>query len=109
MSVSVCPIETVNASVERVWRLLSEPASYALWWDAETHSIVPEGPARKGQRIYAQSKALGKRWDVHIDVEGVDEDGRQIDLTTRLPLGITVRNHISCFPLDSATSRVTFG
>jgi activator of Hsp90 ATPase-like protein len=109
MSFSICPVATVNAPVERVWRLLSEPASYALWWDAETRSIFPEGPARKGQRIYAVSKALGKQLDVHMSVDMVDEDRRQIDLTTRLPLEITVHNHITCLSLDNASCRVTFG
>jgi hypothetical protein len=109
MSVYVCPIALVNAPAERVWRLLSDPASYALWWDAETRSIFPEGRARRGQKIYAQSKELGRRWDVHINVGMVDEDRRQIDLTTRLPLGITVYNHISCLPLDNESCRVSFG
>ena len=94
MSVSACPIVTVNAPIERIWGLLSEPASYALWWDAQTRSIVPEGPAKAGQKIYAQTKALGKQWAVNILVELVDAGNHQIQLTTLLPLGITVHNHI---------------
>ena len=106
---SVCPIATVNASTEQVWRLLSEPASYALWWDAETRSIAPAGFARPGQRISAQSKALGRQWDVNIVVVQVDEVKHHIDLTTMLPLGITVHNHITCTPLGEATCHVAFG
>ena len=45
MAVNVCPIATVNAPVETVWRLLPNPSAYALWWEAETRSIVPAGPA----------------------------------------------------------------
>ena len=45
MSVNICPIAKVNAPIERVWNFLSEPANYALWWDAQTLSIVPEGRA----------------------------------------------------------------
>ena len=52
MSVSVCPLDTIHAPVERVWSFLSEPANYALWWDAQTRSIVPDGPASPGQKIY---------------------------------------------------------
>ena len=106
---SVCPIATINATTAQVWHLLSEPASYALWWDAQTRSIVPEGVAQPGQRICAQSKALGRRWDVNIIVEQVDEVKHHIDLTTMLPLGITVHNHITCTPLGEATCRVAFG
>jgi hypothetical protein len=106
---SVCPIATVNASTEQVWRLLSEPASYALWWDAQTRSIVPEGSAQPGQRIHAQSQAIGRQWDVSFIVESVDQFKHQIHLTAMLPLGITVHNHITCMPLSGATCRVTFG
>ena len=109
MSFSTCPLATINAPVERVWRLLSDPASYAFWWDAQTRSIAPAGPAQVGQEIDAQTRALGKQWDVQIVVEMVDATRHQIALTTRLPLGITVYNHIACAPLDRATCRVTFG
>ena len=109
MSFSTCPLATINTPVEGVWRLLSNPASYATWWDAQTRSILPDGPAQVGQKIYAQTRALGKQWDVHIKVEGVDEIRHQLALTTMLPLGITVYNHIACTPLDRATCRVTFG
>jgi ligand-binding SRPBCC domain-containing protein len=128
MSISVCPLATIHAPVERVWSFLSEPANYglwwdaqtrwsffsepahhALWWDAQTRSIVPEGSASAGQKIYAQTTALGKHWNATVTVEGVDEAKRQIDLTTVLPWGITVHNHITCLPLDPAHCRVSFG
>jgi ligand-binding SRPBCC domain-containing protein len=109
MSVSVCPIAVVQAPAERVWTLLFEPASYALWWDAETLAIAPAGPAQAGQIITAQTRALGRPWPVHITVNAVDSARRAIDLTTRLPFGITVYNHISAVSIDSRASRVSFG
>jgi hypothetical protein len=109
LSFSTCPIATVDAPVERVWSLLADPANYARWWDAETRSLTPEGPARPGQKIEAQTTGLGRLWAVRIEVGQVDEARHQIELTTMLPLGITVRSHISCTPLDGATCRVTFG
>ena len=109
MSVSVCPFATVHAPVERVWSFLSEPANYALWWEVQTRSIVPEGPASPGQKIYASNSALGKDWKVNVTVEEVDEAKHQIHLTTVLPLGITVHNHITCMPLDDTHCRVSFG
>jgi uncharacterized protein YndB with AHSA1/START domain len=51
MTISVCPIVTIHAPLERVWGFLSEPANYALWWDAQTRSIHPEGHAQAGQKI----------------------------------------------------------
>lgn len=63
MSVSVCPIAVIEAPVERVWKFLSEPANYALWWDAQTRSVTPEGPVQAGQRIYAKTKTAGIQFD----------------------------------------------
>jgi ligand-binding SRPBCC domain-containing protein len=100
MSLSLCPIATVNAPLEKVWSLLSEPASYALSWDAETRAIAPAGPAQAGQRMNARSRALGKWWDVEIAVDGAEAPNHQLDLTTQLPFGITVQNHISVNALD---------
>jgi hypothetical protein len=108
-SLSVCPIAVIDAPIERVWGLLSQPSSYAQWWDAQTRAIEPEGAARAGQKIHAQTRALGTTWDVHIVVENVCAAQHTLDLTTRLPLGITVRNHIVCAALNDAQSRVSFG
>lgn len=109
MSFSTCPIATVDAPVGRVWRLLADPSCYALWWDAQTHSIIPEGPAQPGQHIFARTVALGKRWDIHITVRAVTPEKHQLELVTRLPLGIAVLSHITCTPLDSQRTRVSFG
>jgi len=109
MTTSLCPIATVNAPLERLWGLLSDPAGYALWWDARTRSIIPPGPARPGQRVQADSRALGRRWDVTVTVEAVDEARHNLRLTTRLPLGITVYNSITCTPLGPTACRISFG
>ncbi len=109
MSVFICPIANIEAPLERVWSFLSEPANYALWWDAQTREIIPAGSAHTGQRITAQTGALGKQWGVNILVEGVDEQKHQLHLQTRLPLGITVFNHITCTALNQAATQVTFG
>jgi polyketide cyclase/dehydrase/lipid transport protein len=109
MSLNVCPLATVNAPVEHVWSFLSDPANYVLWWDAQTRSIAPTGPASPGQKIYAQTTALGMDWNVNVSVEEVDGANRQIHLTTMLPWGITVQNYIRCIPLDHAHCRISFG
>ncbi len=100
----------VHAPAERVWELVSEPANYALWWDARLRIIAPAGRARPGQQVEAQRAALGRLWNVvHITVEDIDHARRVLDLTTRLPFGITVHNHITCVPLDATSCRVSFG
>jgi hypothetical protein len=105
MSVSACPVAIVNAPIEKVWSFLSEPANYALWWDAKTRSIVPEGHAHAGQTIRAGGYGL----NFTLLVNGVDESKRQIHLTAIFPLGIAVRSHIACAPLENRTCQVSFG
>jgi len=109
MSASVCPIATVHAPAEQVWRLLAEPANYAFWWDVQTQAIDPPGPAQPGQVIYAQTKALGKILKAAITVNEVEAQNHRIHMTTRLPFGITVYNHITCTPIDQNTSSLSFG
>ncbi len=109
MSFSTCPIAIVDAPIEQVWRLLADPSQYALWWDAKTVSIIPEGSAQAGQQIFATTSALGKQWVVHLTVEAVSAKDRQLDLLTQLPLGITVHNHITCTLLDNQRTYVSFG
>ena len=109
MSISTCPIAAVNAPLDYVWEFLSEPKNYALWWDAQTRSIIPEGPAHAGQVIHAATTELGKSWDVTVVVNGVDQAKHQIDLTTILPFGITVHNHITCTALHGGNTQISFG
>jgi ligand-binding SRPBCC domain-containing protein len=109
MSLATCPTAVIEAPIERVWNMLSQPSTYDQWWDAQTRTIAPEGAAHAGQLIHARTIELGKTWDVRIVVEGVDALRHTLDLTTRGPLGITVRNHIVCTAVDASRTRVSFG
>jgi hypothetical protein len=109
MSFSTCPIDTVDAPVERVWQLLANPSAYALWWDARTRSILPPGPAQPGQLILADTNPPVRGWQIRITVRAVNPEKHSLDLLTRLPLGITVHNHITCNSLDPLHTRLSFG
>jgi hypothetical protein len=109
MGLYSCPIATVHAPLDKLWGLLSDPSQYALWWDAETRSIEHPNPAFAGQKILAQTRAFGRAWDVYIHVDEVDTARHTIQLTTALPFGITVYNHIACISLNENSCRVTFG
>src|SRR5215471_3843832 len=108
-SLSSCPIATVHAPVEQVWRLLADPSRYDLWWNVRTVSIVPEGPAQPGQHILACAAPLSRKGAIHLTVQSVEPEKHQLDLLTQLPFGITVYNHITCTPLDQQQTRVSFG
>ena len=109
MPISVCPTAIVQAPVERVWRLLEDPSRFDLWWDAHTLSITPPGPAQAGQRVEAVTHGLGHDWPIHFIVDGVDPARHSLDLTTRLPFGINMHNHLAVMQVDVGASRVTFG
>jgi uncharacterized protein YndB with AHSA1/START domain len=109
MTISVCPVATVKAPLEQVWQLLSEPKNFDLWWEARTQSIVPPGPAQAGQMIYARAGALGISGKITIRVDAIDAPKHQLHLTTRLPLGITMSNHLTCTQVDPVTTYISFG
>lgn len=109
MSLSACPIVTIDAPLDQVWRLLADPSRYDLWWEARTVSIVPEGPAHAGQQIVAHVGALGLNAKIHLTVESIQFERHEINLVTQMPFGMTIHNHITCTPLDDRQTRVSFG
>ena len=109
MTLRVCPIASVHAPVRKAWSFLSQPATYALWWDARTESITPPGPAQAGQRIHATTMQFGLHWDIEVLVENVDHSRHVLDVMTSLPFGIIVFNHITCSELDPKSCQISFG
>lgn len=109
MPISTCPIATAQASVERVWAILSAPEAYSAWWSARTERMVPPGPLAPGQTVYATAGALGLRLPITMRVEAVEPARHMLALRTSFPLGIQVANHITCRALDASSCRISFG
>ena len=109
MGITVCPMDVVNAPVESVWELLSDPLLYGTWTDAQPVRIAPEGPATPGQMVYATTRGLGRTWNVTLKVEMVNAERHQITLFSQLLLGIANHATITCTALDATTCRVQFG
>jgi len=109
MGVSVCPVANVQAPVESVWELLSEPKLFDEWWDAHTERIVPEGKASPGQTLYGTTHGLGKKWDVVLKIEGVNPEKHRLQFDATLPLGVANHGTITGTPIDPTSCRVTFG
>jgi uncharacterized protein YndB with AHSA1/START domain len=107
MAVTVCPIAVVEASEERVWRLLTTPEGYIDWLDAELLRAEPPGAAVDGQRVFLRTRALGRWWPVTFRVGAVDSP-RSLELTIDLPLGIINHEHITVLPLGERQTRVAF-
>jgi hypothetical protein len=109
MTISTCPIATVQAPLERVWAILGTPEGYGAWWDARTERVVPPGPLAVGQTVIATAGALGLRLRITTRVEAIDPASHMLALHTTFPLGISVANHITCQALDAERCRVSFG
>lgn len=109
MPISTCPMMVVKTPAGAVWEIIFDPETYGAWTDAKPQSIIPPGKAAPGQTVHAKASALGISRDVTVNVEAVDVDKRTLDLTTHLPFGITVHNHITIQPIDAGTCQVSFG
>ena len=111
MGLTVCPADVVAAPVEVVWENLVQWERYAEWFDrsVQAERIEPEGPATVGQTIYFGGRALGRTWHFTFKVEEVDPERHQLGLHAFFPLGLQMKPHISCTPIDAATCRVQYG
>jgi hypothetical protein len=109
VSLSVCPIATIAAPVERVWTLLEDPARYGKWIDGTVESIGPPGSAQRGQILTIATSALGRRWRVSIAIECVDAARHQLGFHVKLPFGVLEDSTITCTPLDERSCRVSYG
>jgi carbon monoxide dehydrogenase subunit G len=96
------------APPERVWNLLTDPATYETWAEARVDAVDPPGRAQAGQRVHLSSGFLGLRVRVRFDVERVDEAARDLEFRGTFPLGVTLHEHISVRPVDGR-SRVQYG
>ncbi len=108
MGLYVCPADTVAASPETVWRLLTDPATYETWSDPRVESVQPPGSARPGQVVLLSGGALGMRLRFRFDLERVDPTTHDFELRVQFPLGIRMREHITVRPVEGG-SRVQFG
>lgn len=108
MTVSSCPTDLVDAPIETVWALLTEPAGWSSFYDLRVIRVEPPGPARVGQRIFGES---GPRW-LHLAVTltytAIDVSQRSLRLEVQMPLGVAVREELSCSPINDRQCRVNY-
>jgi hypothetical protein len=103
-----CPTSLVNAPVDVVWKLLMEPAGWSKVFDIRITHIEPSGPAALGQVICGETGPRIFRLVVSLEFTEIDSARRTIGLNVRLPLGITVREALSCSPVGDTQCRVNY-
>ena len=108
MTTTRCPTALVNAPIEVVWKLLTEPAGWTEFFDIRVTRIDPAGPAVVGQRVYGRSGPRFLPLAVTLECTEVDAARRTLGLNVRLPLGVTVREDLSCSAVGETQSRVNY-
>jgi hypothetical protein len=111
MGLTVCPAAVVTAPVEVVWGNLVEWQRYSEWFDRslQVERSEPQGLATVGQTITFAGKALGRTWHFIFKVEKINPARHQLGLHAFFPLGLQMKPHISCTPLDATSCRVQYG
>jgi hypothetical protein len=111
MGLTVCPAAVVAAPVEVIWGNLVHWERYSVWFDGslQVERSEPDGPATVGQTITFAGKALGRTWHFIFKVEEVDPERYRLGLHAFFPLGLQMKPHIACTPLDATTCRVQYG
>jgi hypothetical protein len=109
MAFAVCPTDVVKAPVEVVWALLTTPAGWGSFFDAEVLSVEPPGSAAPGQRVGVASGRWPARFRLLFEFTEVDAASGSLRLEINLPFGIINHEELVCTPLGPAECRVAYG
>ncbi len=99
----------IEAPIDRVWELLTQPEGFDNWIDATLVAAEPGGDARPGQQLHFITKALGWKFPVTIDVREVDAGRRRLHFVVDLPFGIVNDEVITVADLGNDRTLVRFG
>jgi len=105
MAIQTCPTAMIQASAERVWRLLTTPSELQRWSGAK---IVkgPDRPLAAGDGIVFRA-GLGRLIEVRFQVVDL-ERLRRLALEVYLPFGIVNHEVVVITPESNAACRVTY-
>jgi hypothetical protein len=108
MEYASCPSALVNAPVEIVWRLLTDPAGWGKFYDLRVTKVEPPGPAAEGQKFYGESGPRFLHLRLAFEYIKVDPVRYLLNLDVELPFGLFVREEMDSIPLDNARCRVNY-
>lgn len=103
-----CPTALVDAPVEIVWELLTDPGGWPSFYDLRVKRVLPLGFARIGQLVVGET---GPGW-LHLAVTAtftaIDVPSRSLALDIQLPLGIAVKEELTCAVISAHQCRVNY-
>ena len=108
MNRTSCPTSIVNAPVDLVWALLTHPERWGDFWDVRVTAVDPAGPAVLGQMVFAESGPEFLHLKLRFRFTKIDGLNYQLGLDARFPLGITVREDLTCVPMGQERCRVNY-
>jgi Polyketide cyclase / dehydrase and lipid transport len=103
-----CPTALVNASVDIVWMLLTEPAEWGEFFAIRITHVEPPGSAVVGQKIYGKSGPRFLSFLVTLQYTAIDAVQRSVGMNVQLPFGISVREDLSCIAISDTQCRVNY-
>jgi hypothetical protein len=103
-----CPTAVVDAPVEVVWSLLTDPAHWGDFYDVRAVVVDPPGPASVGQVVSARSGPRGLGLGVSFRFTLIDPVRFRFCLEARLPMGMTVAEDMNCMAIDADHCRVAY-
>ena len=109
MQISTCPTTSVDAPLEAVWGLLTDPTNIAQWTGVALRKASPPGRLVAGQRIEFGAVAGIPGLRVVFDVLVVDQAAHRLALEVYLPLWIINHEVITCAPVSPTKTFVSFG
>jgi hypothetical protein len=103
-----CPTSIVNAPVELVWQLLINPEGWGDFYDVRITAVDPAGTAVVGQTVFAESGPQFLHLKLQFRFTEIDALNYKLGLDARFPLGVTVREDLTCVPLGQKQCRVNY-
>ena len=109
MAYKACPTAVIEAPIDRVWTLLTNPAGWGDFFDLRITKVDPAGPAIVGQCVEAESGPRLLHLRIHFELKEIDASNFGINMIVNLPLGIRVHEELRCSSLGLDRCRVTYG
>ncbi len=108
MDYANCPTEVVNAPIEVVWNLLTNPAGWGGFYDLRVLDVDPAGQAQVGQRVRAETGPRLLHLKVGIEFTEIDVEQHRLGFYVELLFGIKVREEMDCVPVSAGSCRVNY-
>jgi hypothetical protein len=105
---STCPTEVVEAPVDVVWALLTDPARWGDFYDVRVTAVHPPGPAVVDQIVRAGSGPRLLHLRLTFELRRIDPERHELAFDVRLPLGIRVHEELDCRPIGPDRCRVSY-